>query len=114
MAYFFYFFFFGGVQMFKPMEETKCSFIDTLEDLVALNETLCKVSEFAVDLEVRVPRRLAVGRVAFRPQFSRCGGASGLKDLALTRRDELIYSSNTKAFQRELDRVYSSCSKDTP
>ena len=40
--------------MFRPMEETKCSFIDTLEELVALNETLCKVSEFAVDLEVRV------------------------------------------------------------
>ncbi|CAL8369388.1 unnamed protein product [Lota lota] len=38
-------------QMFKPMADTKCSFIDTLEDLVALNETLCKVSEFAVDLE---------------------------------------------------------------
>uniref|UniRef100_A0A8C5B2M4 Exosome component 10 n=1 Tax=Gadus morhua TaxID=8049 RepID=A0A8C5B2M4_GADMO len=38
-------------QMFRPMEETKCSFIDTLEELVALNETLCKVSEFAVDLE---------------------------------------------------------------
>ncbi|XP_068454689.1 exosome complex component 10 isoform X2 [Clinocottus analis] len=38
-------------QMAKPMAETKCSFIDTLEDLVALNEKLCKVSEFAVDLE---------------------------------------------------------------
>uniref|UniRef100_A0A8C2XEY5 Exosome complex component 10 n=1 Tax=Cyclopterus lumpus TaxID=8103 RepID=A0A8C2XEY5_CYCLU len=30
---------------------TKCSFIDSLEDLVALNEKLCKLSEFAVDLE---------------------------------------------------------------
>uniref|UniRef100_A0A7N6C139 Exosome complex component 10 n=1 Tax=Anabas testudineus TaxID=64144 RepID=A0A7N6C139_ANATE len=39
------------VQMYKPMAETKCSFIDTLEDLVALNEKLCKLSEFAVDLE---------------------------------------------------------------
>ncbi|XP_074501251.1 exosome complex component 10 [Sebastes fasciatus] len=38
-------------QMYKPMAETKCSFIDTLEDLVALNEKLCKLPEFAVDLE---------------------------------------------------------------
>ncbi|CAB1433245.1 unnamed protein product [Pleuronectes platessa] len=38
-------------QMYKPIAETKCSFIDTLEDLVALNEKLCKLSEFAVDLE---------------------------------------------------------------
>uniref|UniRef100_A0A8C4NZH7 Exosome component 10 n=1 Tax=Dicentrarchus labrax TaxID=13489 RepID=A0A8C4NZH7_DICLA len=37
--------------MYKPMDETRCSFIDTLEDLVALNEKLCKLSEFAVDLE---------------------------------------------------------------
>lgn len=34
------------------MAETKLSFIDTLEDLVALNEKLCQLSEFAVDLEV--------------------------------------------------------------
>lgn len=39
--------------MYKPMADTKCSFIDTLEDLVALNEKLCQLSEFAVDLEVR-------------------------------------------------------------
>ncbi|KAM4571782.1 exosome complex component 10 [Fundulus diaphanus] len=38
-------------QMYKPMAETKLSFIDSLEDLVALNEKLCKLSEFAVDLE---------------------------------------------------------------
>ncbi|XP_069545121.1 exosome complex component 10 [Brachyistius frenatus] len=38
-------------QMYKPMDETKFTFIDTLEDLVALNEKLCKLSEFAVDLE---------------------------------------------------------------
>ncbi|KAM8863986.1 exosome complex component 10 [Spinachia spinachia] len=38
-------------QMYKPIAETKCSFVDTLEDLVALNEKLCKESEFAVDLE---------------------------------------------------------------
>lgn len=35
------------------MAETTLSFIDTLEDLVALNEKLCKLSEFAVDLEVQ-------------------------------------------------------------
>lgn len=40
------------VQLYKPVAETKCSFIDTLEDLVALNEKVCKLSEFAVDLEV--------------------------------------------------------------
>ncbi|KAM3617675.1 uncharacterized protein V6R79_009522 [Siganus canaliculatus] len=38
-------------QMYKPIDETKCSFIDSLEDLAALNEKLCKLSEFAVDLE---------------------------------------------------------------
>ncbi|TNN87706.1 Exosome component 10 [Liparis tanakae] len=38
-------------QMYKPITKTKCSFIDSLEDLVAMNEKLCKVSEFAVDLE---------------------------------------------------------------
>ncbi|XP_013876478.1 exosome complex component 10 [Austrofundulus limnaeus] len=38
-------------QMYKPMSETKLTFIDSLEDLVALNEKLCSSSEFAVDLE---------------------------------------------------------------
>uniref|UniRef100_A0A8D3B4J5 Exosome complex component 10 n=1 Tax=Scophthalmus maximus TaxID=52904 RepID=A0A8D3B4J5_SCOMX len=38
-------------QMYKPIAETNCSFIDSLEDLVALNEKLCSLSEFAVDLE---------------------------------------------------------------
>lgn len=38
-------------QMYKDMSETKISFIDTLEDLVALNEKLCRLPEFAVDLE---------------------------------------------------------------
>uniref|UniRef100_A0A8C6S966 Exosome complex component 10 n=1 Tax=Neogobius melanostomus TaxID=47308 RepID=A0A8C6S966_9GOBI len=38
-------------QMYKELSETKCCFIDTLEDLVALNEKLCKLPEFAVDLE---------------------------------------------------------------
>ncbi|KAK5863407.1 hypothetical protein PBY51_000437 [Eleginops maclovinus] len=37
--------------MYKPLDVTKCSFIETLDDLVALNEKLCKLSEFAVDLE---------------------------------------------------------------
>ncbi|XP_036960966.1 exosome component 10 [Acanthopagrus latus] len=39
------------VKMYKPMDESNFTFIDTLEDLVALNEKLCKLSEFAVDLE---------------------------------------------------------------
>ncbi|XP_075898081.1 exosome complex component 10 [Nelusetta ayraudi] len=38
-------------QLYKPIEETKCSFVNTVEDLVALNEKLCKLTEFAVDLE---------------------------------------------------------------
>ncbi|XP_076019569.1 exosome complex component 10 [Genypterus blacodes] len=38
-------------QMYKPIDETTCCFVDTLEDLVELNGKLCKVSEFAVDLE---------------------------------------------------------------
>uniref|UniRef100_A0A8C1KWT9 Exosome complex component 10 n=1 Tax=Cyprinus carpio TaxID=7962 RepID=A0A8C1KWT9_CYPCA len=39
------------VQMYKPLAESTCQFINTLDDLVALNEKLAKVSEFAVDLE---------------------------------------------------------------
>ncbi|NP_957383.2 exosome complex component 10 [Danio rerio] len=39
------------VQMYKPIDETPCQFISTLEDLVALNEKLAKTTEFAVDLE---------------------------------------------------------------
>uniref|UniRef100_A0A3P8Y949 Exosome complex component 10 n=1 Tax=Esox lucius TaxID=8010 RepID=A0A3P8Y949_ESOLU len=38
-------------QMYKPLAETKCSFIDNVEDLVAVNEKLTKTTEFAVDLE---------------------------------------------------------------
>uniref|UniRef100_A0A1A8IQ79 Exosome complex component 10 n=1 Tax=Nothobranchius kuhntae TaxID=321403 RepID=A0A1A8IQ79_NOTKU len=38
-------------QMYKPLAETNLTFIDSLEDLVTLNEKLCKSSEFAVDLE---------------------------------------------------------------
>lgn len=39
--------------MYKPIAETDCAFVDTLEDLVALNEKLSSLSDFAVDLEVR-------------------------------------------------------------
>ncbi|KAM3872398.1 spermidine synthase [Diretmus argenteus] len=38
-------------QMYKPVAETTCTYIDTLEDLVALNDKLCRLCEFAVDLE---------------------------------------------------------------
>ncbi|XP_056589892.1 exosome component 10 [Triplophysa dalaica] len=38
-------------QMYKSIAETSFKFINMLEDLVALNEKLAKVSEFAVDLE---------------------------------------------------------------
>lgn len=40
--------------MYKPMSDTKLTFIDSLEDLVALTEKLCSSSEFAVDLEVQI------------------------------------------------------------
>uniref|UniRef100_A0A673IU85 Exosome complex component 10 n=1 Tax=Sinocyclocheilus rhinocerous TaxID=307959 RepID=A0A673IU85_9TELE len=39
------------VQMYKSLAESTCQFINTLDDLVALNEKLAKMSEFAVDLE---------------------------------------------------------------
>uniref|UniRef100_W5L518 Exosome complex component 10 n=1 Tax=Astyanax mexicanus TaxID=7994 RepID=W5L518_ASTMX len=38
-------------QIYKPLEETSCKFIDTLEDLVDMNEKLTRSKEFAVDLE---------------------------------------------------------------
>lgn len=38
--------------MYKPIGESTCQFISTLEDLVSLNEKLAKTTEFAVDLEV--------------------------------------------------------------
>ncbi|XP_028309786.1 exosome complex component 10 [Gouania willdenowi] len=38
-------------QMYKPMAETNLFIITALEDLVDLNEKLCKLPEFAVDLE---------------------------------------------------------------
>lgn len=40
------------LQMYKALAETNCQFINTLEDLAALNEKLNKMTEFAVDLEV--------------------------------------------------------------
>lgn len=42
------------LQMYKALSETSCQLINTLEDLAALNETLNKTTEFAVDLEVRM------------------------------------------------------------
>ncbi|KAF7695067.1 exosome component 10 [Silurus meridionalis] len=38
-------------QMYKVLAATSCQFINTLEDLAALNEKLNKMTEFAVDLE---------------------------------------------------------------
>lgn len=38
-------------QMYKPIAESTCQFISTLDDLVAMNEKLAKMTEFAVDLE---------------------------------------------------------------
>ncbi|XP_060787510.1 exosome component 10 [Neoarius graeffei] len=38
-------------QMYKDLAETTCQFISSLDDLVALNEKLNAVTEFAVDLE---------------------------------------------------------------
>ncbi|XP_033825559.1 exosome component 10 [Periophthalmus magnuspinnatus] len=38
-------------QMYKELAETKLTYIDTLEELVTLNEKLCQQHEFAVDLE---------------------------------------------------------------
>uniref|UniRef100_A0A670JFZ1 Exosome complex component 10 n=1 Tax=Podarcis muralis TaxID=64176 RepID=A0A670JFZ1_PODMU len=39
------------VQMFRPLEETPCHFISTLDELVELNEKLVGCKEFALDLE---------------------------------------------------------------
>uniref|UniRef100_A0A7M4E9Z2 Exosome complex component 10 n=1 Tax=Crocodylus porosus TaxID=8502 RepID=A0A7M4E9Z2_CROPO len=38
-------------QMFRPLEETPCHFVSTLDELVELNEKLVNCKEFAVDLE---------------------------------------------------------------
>ncbi|NWJ02301.1 EXOSX protein, partial [Crypturellus undulatus] len=39
------------LQMYRPIEETPCHFISTLDKLVELNEKLMNCKEFAVDLE---------------------------------------------------------------
>lgn len=39
-------------QMYRPIEETPCHFITTLDELVELNEKLMTCKEFALDLEV--------------------------------------------------------------
>ncbi|NXK46556.1 EXOSX protein, partial [Chauna torquata] len=38
-------------QMYRPMKETPCHFISTLDELVELNEKLTNCKEFALDLE---------------------------------------------------------------
>uniref|UniRef100_V9KDS6 Exosome complex component 10 n=1 Tax=Callorhinchus milii TaxID=7868 RepID=V9KDS6_CALMI len=38
-------------QMYKPLSETSCRLIATLDDLVEMNEVLSRCTEFAVDLE---------------------------------------------------------------
>lgn len=48
--------------MYKALAETSCQFINTLEDLAALNEKLNNMTEFAVDLEVRIIIPLCVLR----------------------------------------------------
>lgn len=40
------------VQLYRPVEETPCHFVSSLDDLVELNEKLLGCQEFAVDLEV--------------------------------------------------------------
>ncbi|XP_030393363.1 exosome component 10 isoform X1 [Gopherus evgoodei] len=39
------------LQMYRPVEDTTCHFISTLDELVELNEKLVSCKEFAVDLE---------------------------------------------------------------
>ncbi|XP_074832002.1 exosome complex component 10 [Carettochelys insculpta] len=39
------------LQMYRPVEDTPCHFISTLDELVELNEKLVSCKEFAVDLE---------------------------------------------------------------
>lgn len=40
------------MQLYRPVGETPCHFVSTLDELVELNEKLLKCQEFAVDLEV--------------------------------------------------------------
>lgn len=39
-------------QMYRPIKETPCHFVTTLDELVELNEKLMNCKEFALDLEV--------------------------------------------------------------
>lgn len=41
-----------GDQLYRPVGETPCHFVSSLDELVELNEKLLKCQEFAVDLEV--------------------------------------------------------------
>jgi hypothetical protein len=40
------------IQLYRPVEETPCHFVSSLDELVELNEKLLSCKEFAVDLEV--------------------------------------------------------------
>lgn len=46
------------VQLYRPVEETPCHFVSSLDELVELNEKLLGCREFAVDLEVPSSRPL--------------------------------------------------------
>lgn len=39
-------------QLYRPVGETPCHFVSSLDELVELNEKLLKCQEFAIDLEV--------------------------------------------------------------
>ncbi|XP_029434988.1 exosome component 10 [Rhinatrema bivittatum] len=39
------------IQMYRPLQQTPCHFVSSLDELVQLNEKLSKCSEFAVDME---------------------------------------------------------------
>nr|XP_033777865.1 exosome component 10 isoform X2 [Geotrypetes seraphini] len=39
------------VQMYLPLQETPCYFVSSLDELVEMNEKLCKCPEFAIDVE---------------------------------------------------------------
>lgn len=40
------------LQLYRPVGETPCHFVSSLDELVELNEKLLTCQEFAVDLEV--------------------------------------------------------------
>ena len=41
-----------ATQLYRPVGETPCRFVSSLDELVELNEKLLNCQEFAVDLEV--------------------------------------------------------------